>query len=273
MPAQRAQTANDTAKSARAAPNLLGGFDENLGFPLADPYWRSYFAAENCEIDEATDLDALTAQLLAHKYGFSYLPSANYFVLRSDPFYRGIASARSPRSGVPLQNSVLVVAKSNPVTDWHKLRGARLGYINAYCTTSYFAPSILLAREGLVLDAFFDGFAVAPWQGQIDAVVDGSIDATMVYEDVWLSRAGNAQKTKIIARLDGLPTPVFIARTDAAEAFTSNLTHRLLTFASKPLPGALYAGFGAYQEAHMARFFAELERLPGMAKLGGNARA
>jgi phosphonate transport system substrate-binding protein len=273
MPEQRAQSGKDNSKRASAAPNLLGGFDENLGFPLADPYWRSYFSTEDCEIDEATNLDTLTAQLLAHKYGFAYLPSANCFFLRSDPFYRGIASARSPRSGMPLQNSVLVVAKSNPVTDWHKLRGARLGYINTYCTTSYFAPSILLAREGLVLDTFFNAFAVAPWQGQIDAVVDGSIDATMVYEDVWLSRAGNAQKTKALARLDGLPTPAFIARSDASDAFTSNLTHKLLTFASKPLPGALYAGFGAYQEAHMARFFAELERLPRMAKMGGGARA
>ena len=271
MPEQRAQSENDNAKGARPAPALLGAFDENLGFPLADPYWRSYFAGY--EVDELTDLDALSARLSAHKYGFAYLPSANYFFLRSDPLYRGIASARSPRSGLPLQNSVMVVAKSNPVTDWHKLRGARLGYINTFCTTSFFAPSILLSREGLQLQSFFDAFAVAPWQGQIDAVVDGTIDVTMVYEDVWLSRAGNAQKTKIIARVDGLPTPAFIVRTDASDAFTSNLTHKLLTYAAKPMPGALYAGFGAYQEAPMQSFFAEIERLPGMAKMGGGARA
>jgi phosphonate transport system substrate-binding protein len=278
MAGQRAQSpgtnaADPNVKGARSAPALLGGFDENLGFPIADPYWRSYFATENCEVDELTDLNALTANLSAHKYGFSYLPSANCFFIRSDPFYRGIASARAPRSGLPLQNSVMVVAKSNPVTDWQNLRGMRYGYINTFCTTSFFAPSILLAREGLALETFFDAFAVAPWQGQIDAVVDGAIDVTMVFEDVWLARAGNAQKTKIIARVDGLPTPAFIARTDASDAFTSNLTHKLLTYAAKPMPGALYSGFGAYQDAHMQRFFAELERLPGMSKMGGGARA
>jgi phosphonate transport system substrate-binding protein len=131
----------------------------------------------------------------------------------------------------------------------------------------------VLAREGQGLQSFFNAFAVAPWQGQIDAVVDGSIDVTMVYEDVWLSRAGNAQKTKVIARLDGLPTPAFIMRADASEVFATNLTHQLLTYAAKPMPGALYAGFGPYQDAHMQRFFAELERLPGMAKMGGGARA
>ena len=61
-------------------------------------------------------------------------------------------------------------------------------------------------------------------------------------------------------------------RAHASDAFTSNLTHKLLTYAAKPMPGALYAGFGPYQEAHMQRFFAEIERLPGMAKLGGGAR-
>jgi len=77
-----------------------------------------------------------------------------------------------------------------------QLKGAKLGYINTYCTTSYFAPSILLARDGLALNDFFDAFAVAPWQGQIDAVVDGRIDATMVYEDVWLARPSNAAETR-----------------------------------------------------------------------------
>ncbi len=64
------------------------------------------------------------------------------------------------------------------------------------------ATAILLAREGQTLTSFFDAFPVAAWQGQIDAVLDGSIDATMVYEDVWLAQLRNAAHTKILARLD-----------------------------------------------------------------------
>lgn len=250
------------AARVQSAPRLNGGFDANLGFPQTDPYWASYFAALGCAVSNFTDLGALTASLLAHRFDFSYLPSANCFYLRDDTAYRGVASALSPRTKTPAQNSVFVVKSSNPATRWQDLRGARLGYINTYCTTSYFAPSILLAREGQDLASFFDAFAVPAWQGQIDAVIDGSIEATMVYEDVWLARPGNAAHTKILARLDGLPTPAFIARKELDPAFSAKLKEALLDFTPANGRELLYAGFGDYQDALMQRFFAELEQLP-----------
>ena len=154
--------------------------------------------------------------------------------------------------------------RSNPATSWQQLKGAKLGYINTYCTTSYFSPSILLARDRLALNDFFDAFAVPPWQGQIDAVVDGQIDATMVYEDVWLARPSNAAETRVIARLDDLPTPPVIALTGLDAAFTSKLTTALIAYEPKPAPGMLYARFASYQDMRMRRFFAELEKVPGI---------
>ena len=244
---------------------LHGGFDANLDFPLLDSYWAPLLKSGRCQIASFTDLEALTEALLAHLLDFSYLPSANCFFLRRDPLLHGLVSACSSRTGKPAQNSVLVVKQSNPATSWRDLRGKRLGYINTYCTTSYFAPSILLAREGLRLNAFFDAFAVPAWQGQIDAVIAGSIDATMVYEDVWLARAQNAAATRIIDRLDGLPTPPFVARTDIDGAFTASLKAALLAYKPSVTPSMLYAGFAPYQGDAMQRFFAELETIPGMA--------
>jgi ABC-type phosphate/phosphonate transport system substrate-binding protein len=241
------------------------GLDTNLQFPEGDPYWAPFLA--RCEVAHYTDLDALTTRLLRRDLDVSYLPAANYFFLRGDPAYRGLASARSALTAATEQSSVLIVVMSSPVANWHALEGARLGYINTYCTTSYFAPAILLALEGLALEDFFRAVPVAPWQGQIDAVVAGAIDATMVYEDVWLARADNAQKTRVIARLDDLPTPVFIGRTDN-EPFTSKLERKLIGFAEKAAPGALYAGFSSYQGECLERFFAELARIPGMDKVG-----
>ena len=252
------------AARVQSEPRLNGGFDANLGFPQTAPYWASHFAALGCAVSSVTDLGVLTASLLAHRFDFSYLPSANCFYLRDDTAYQGLASARSPRTMRPAQNGLFVVRSSNPATRWQELRGARLGYINTYCTTSYFAPSILLAHEGQELASFFDAFPVAPWQGQIDAVIDGSIDATMVYEDVWLARPGNAARTKILARLDDLPTPVFIARKDLDPAFSSKLKEALLGFTPANGGELLYAGFDDYQDARMQRFFAELEQLPGL---------
>jgi len=249
---------------AQSALKLKGAFDANLDFPQLDPYWASYFADDSCTVASFTDLGVLTASLLAHRFDFCYLPSANCFYLRDDTAYQGLASALSPRTKTPAQNSVFVVKSSNPATRWQELRRARLGYINTYCTTSYFAPSILLAREGQALTSFFDAFPVAAWQGQIDAVVDGSIDATMVYEDIWLAHPDNAAHTKILARLDDLPTPAFIARKDIDPAFSSKLKTALLAFTPANGRELLYAGFGDYQDAHMQRFFAELEQLPDL---------
>jgi phosphonate transport system substrate-binding protein len=144
------------------------------------------------------------------------------------------------------------------------LRGKRLGYINTYCTTSYFSPSILLGREGFVLKDFFDAFPVAAWQGQIDTMLSGGIDATMVYEDVWLAQPSNAERTKVLARLDDLPTPPFIVRADMDETLVSQLKATLLGLTAHGTD-PLYAGFAEFQDARMQRWFADLAALPGLA--------
>lgn len=133
------------------------------------------------------------------------------------------------------------------------------------CTTSYFAPSILLAREGLNLESFFNAFPVAAWQGQIDAVIGGSIDATMVYEDVWLAMPDNARRTRVLARLDDLAAPAFIVRSDFDAGIADHLKHALLGLPAEGGPNVLYAGFADYQDARMERLFADLARLPGRA--------
>lgn len=247
-----------------AARCLKGEFDANLELPLSEPYWRQFFQTERCEIASLDDLDELTVALLSHQADFAYLPSANFFFLRNDRTWHGLASALSPRTKLPSQNSVLVVKRTNPATSWEQLKSARLGYINTYCTTSYFAPSILLARAGLALNEFFDAFAVAPWQGQIDAVIGGEIDATMVYEDVWLAQPRNATETRVIARIDGLPTPPVIAAENLESGFISRLTRALVGCKPVASPGMLYAGFASYQDMRMRRFFAELEQVPGL---------
>ena len=240
-----------------------GGFDANLDFPFDDPAWTAFARSTACSITSYTDLDVLTTALRQKLFEFSYLPSSNCFFLRDAP-YRGIVSAMTPITKRAAQSSVFVVAKENPAASWHELRGKRLGYINTYCTTSYFSPSVLLGREGLVLKDFFNAFPVAAWQGQIDAVLSGGIDATMVYEDVWLAQPSNADRTKILARLDDLPTPPFIVRTSMDETLVDQLKQTLLGLTAHG-KDALYAGFAEFQDARMQRWFADLAALPGLA--------
>ena len=87
----------------------------------------------------------------------------------------------------------------------------------------------------------------------------------MVYEDVWLGMPDNARRTKILARLDDLPTPAFIVRSDFDAGIADHLKQTLLALPTEAGPSALYAGFADYQDARMERWFADLARLPGRA--------
>jgi phosphonate transport system substrate-binding protein len=244
---------------------LAGGFDTNLDFDFADPNWAAFARSARCSVTSSTDLDLLTTAVRQQLFDFAYIPSANCYFVQGAPF-RGLVSALTARSRKPAQSSVFVVAKSNPAKSWEDLRGKRYGYINTYCTTSYFSPSILLGRAGYKFTDFFVTFPVAAWQGQIDAVLAGTIDSTMVFEDVWLAKPENAERTKILARLDDLPTPAFIAKSDLAADVTANLKKTLLGMPPATGPDALYAGFTDYQDARMERFFADLAALPGLAR-------
>jgi phosphonate transport system substrate-binding protein len=242
----------------------IGVLDGNLGFPHEDPAWAAFFAAHSCAVSATTNIAALTGDLRKHHPHFAFVPAASCFFLRDDPGYRGLAGALFGRAASSSLSSVLVVRRDSPRAQWQDLNGARLGYINTNCTTSYLAPALLLASEGLALAAFFDLVAVAPWQGQIDAVVAGAVDATMVLEDVWLERPENAEQTRILARRDGLPTPVFLVRADVDAGFAAELKAALLAFAPPAGHHPLCAGFTDYREDLMQRFFADLATAEGI---------
>ena len=119
---------------------MKGGFDANLELPLGDPYWKSLFKSENSDVTSMHDLDTLTAALLEHRIRFLVSTFGQLLLFAQRPFLAGLASALSPRTKALAQSSVFVVTRSNPATSLQQLKGANLGYINTYCTTSYFAP-------------------------------------------------------------------------------------------------------------------------------------
>lgn len=242
-------------------PRISGCFDGNLDFPFDDPHWAPLSRSLNFAATSYTDLDTLVAGVREKLFDLSYLPSSSCYFLRGTP-YSGLVSALTAITRKPQQSSLFVVAKSNPATSWKDLRGKRLGYINTYCTTSYFAPSILLSPDGFVLTQFFHAFPVAPWQGQIDAVLDGTIDATSVYEDVWLKNPENAKDTKVLARVDGLPTPPIIISDALDTELKAKIKSTLLAMQPAAGAGALYSGFTEYNDPLMQKWFANLAALP-----------
>jgi phosphonate transport system substrate-binding protein len=235
--------------------------DQNLGLPACAEPWTSTLAAVGIAAEETADLAAIDQALADHRPDIAYIPTADFhrMVRSGEEHYRGLAIATSKFTGNPRQTSLLVVSADDPATGLKDLTGADYGYINTSCTSSYFAPAILLNRIGETWDTFWHSRPVAAWQGQIDAVVAGKIRATMVLEDVWRTATANAGTTKVIGQYDNCKPPVVIARTNLGQAICGTLLDALLAW--EPDWSGIYGGLKPYYYADVHPFFHDLDQL------------
>lgn len=152
---------------------------------------------------------------------------------------------------------MLVVGSSSEITELERLRGARLGFAHRYCTTSYFAPALLLRERGYSIGDFFAELVVVPaYEGQIDSVIAGRVDATMVQEDVLLKTPDYARTTRVIVRKKRLPTPLVIVDVKAPQGLKHDLTALLLSCESASTQETLFSGFVPYQRQQVEEFIA-----------------
>lgn len=242
-----------------ASGDKIFAHDVNLGFPLDHPDWANFFEGHGWRTAAYDDMGKLTAELQAHAAAAAFLPAANYFFVRNDPAYAGLASGLAMRTGDTTVSSVLVVPKTSVARSILDLKGARLGYINTYCTTSFFAPAILLSEHGVQFDGFFSTRPTGAWQGQIDAMLAGDVDATMVEEGIWQDKPANRASTKIIGKVDRLPGPLVVLARGVERDFASAFLARLLATKTAK-PHQPFAGYAAYCADAVRDFFARCER-------------
>lgn len=235
--------------------------DSNLGLDPECKPWNEVLPGLGITTISTTDLPALDRSVADHEPDIVFMPIADFHrVLASgDRYYRGFAMVTSKFTGNTNLPSVLVVRKDDPATCLADLCGAAYAYINKSCTSSYYAPAILLQRIGRSLSDFFSLRPAAPWQGQIDAVTSGVVRATMVPEDVWTSSASNAETTKIVGRYDEATGALIVVR----DGLDAEVLRRLLdaVIAWKPDPDAIFGGFKPFTEADVADFFRDLDLL------------
>jgi phosphonate transport system substrate-binding protein len=253
-------TAHDPCDSTSGPLSTLA-HDGNLGLPVDDPVWREFLNSHAIRPVAYDDMARLTVDLKRRVQALAYLPAANYFYLRNEAAYEPVASALYAANQSPRLSSVLVVAESSGITALDQLRGRRLGIAHRYCTTSYFAPALVLLDSGHVIADFFAALIqVPPYQGQIDSVLAGRVDATMVQEDVWLKTRTNADTTRVIARRDNLPTPPVIVGTKTSGEFKQELARLLFSHRPTITPTTLFSGFVPYQQEQDEEFFAASAR-------------
>lgn len=262
-------TAHDSPQphASTSGPSPTLAHDSNLGLPVEDPAWREFLDRHGIQVAAYDDMAQLTVDLKQSVKACAYLPAANYFYFRDDPAYEPVASALYAADQTPRFSSLLVVAKSSGITALDQLRGRRLGYVHRYCTSSYFAPALVLLENHAALADFLAALIpVPPYQGQIDAVVAGRVDATMVQENVWLSTPANAEATRVITRKDDLPSPLVIIGANTSGEFKRDLRQLLFSHRPRITPTTLFSGFVPYQRQQVEEFFAASVRaLPALA--------
>ncbi len=248
------------------APKPIFAHDANLGFQVDDALWSGFLERHGIEVAPYRDMAKLTRDLKAEPVSFAYLPAANYFYLREQGAYQPLASAVYAASGSSSFASLLVVAAGSDIAILDELRGRKLGYAHRYCTSSYFAPAILLHEHSLDIDDLFAQLVeVPPYEGQIDAVMSGRVDATMVEEDVWRKDEANARDTRVIGRRDGLPTPLLIVAKEASQTLADELSELALSHRPETTAETLFAGFVPYERKRVEGFYGLAEH--GLARV------
>lgn len=237
-------------------------FDSNLPIDMEDDTLVAVLREFDVSVEGTTDLPAIGRAVAAHEPDVAYIPSADWHrsIGKGDWHYRGLVMPTSKFTGLHDLPSVLVVRKDDTAASLKDLRGASYGYINQSCTSSYFPPAVMLVKEGIRADQFLDMRPVKAWQGQVDAVIDGEVRATMVPEDVWRTTDANAETTKVIDRYDDGKPAIIVARHDLDPKLRAALTDALVQWV--PPWSSVYGCFKPFYYADVHFFFHELDKLP-----------
>ncbi len=239
--------------------------DSNFGLSVEARPWNEFLPAHGIVAEASNDLPHIDRVLAAHEAEIGYIPIADFHRLtgKGDQTYRGLAMAMSKFTGQAKQTALLTVLKDDPARSIADLEGAKFGYINNSCSSSYFPPAIMLQRLGKKLSAFLDMTQVKPgptWQGLIDAVIAKEVRATMVLEDTWNALPKNAEATKVIGQYTGGLQGVVIARHDLDPAVRAALLDELLAWT--PPWDTVYGGFKPFYPADVHALFHDLGQLP-----------
>lgn len=239
--------------------------DKNFGLSVDEKPWSDFLPAHGITAEATADLVHIHQSLADHQPDIAYIPIADFHRLtrKGDHHYRGLAMAMSKLTGQARQSSLLVVRKDDPAKSIDDLHGAKYGYINESCSSSYFPPAILLQRQGKKLADFMHIMQVKPgptWQGLIDAVVSKEVRATMILEDAWHSLSKNSEDTKIIGHYTGSLYGVVLVREGLNDATCKTFLDALLSWT--PPWNTVYGGFKPFYYADVHSFFHDLDQLP-----------
>jgi hypothetical protein len=101
---------------------------------------------------------------------------------------------------------------------------SKLGRVNCYCTTSFWAPLIYIMCH-FANDNSVQFINTNSFQDMLFKVADQKIDSAMVWDSVLQEHPQAAGKVEALAVQDDLPTPIIIANRNIPEDLKGTLTH------------------------------------------------
>ncbi len=237
-------------------------FDDNLGLPSGfvdalDATVRAH-GASGCEAVSFHDVGAMLGAFDRREVAIAFAPAGSLPYVASA--FDVIAEASfGPEHETALRSALRVRASDGAVT-LDDIATRKIGCVNRYCTTSYWAPMILLERESPGMSrAPLDFHEAAGFDDMLRAVVDGRTDGAMVWDAVALRDAEAANKTQASVVHDDLPCPLLIAN----EALVGDIRTAVAAFATayrSDDPAAFFNGFTVPNAERIERFRAGMAR-------------
>lgn len=224
------------------------GFDDNLGLPpgVAD--------APDIEPVSFHDIGALLDAFISGDLDACFAPAGSIPTLGDTPY---VLVAQAQVHGSPRLHSRMVMRRGDALDEPEATITAPTGYINEWCTTSYWAPMILLraaTEPGTALpfrpaDGFDDLLA---------GVVEGRSDVAMVWDQVLARHPDHAAAIEVLGELTDLPAPIVYGRADLGDDDRQRLADALT---GSPIddPHSFFDGFAAPDTATIEAFARELE--------------
>jgi ABC-type phosphate/phosphonate transport system substrate-binding protein len=166
--------------------------------------------------------------------------------------------------------SKLVVRADAPEVTLDILATSAIGFINEYCTTSYWAPMITLIEE-VPAGGALPFRACTGFDDLLAAVVEGRVDVGMVWDRVLARHPAEAVRTRAVAVDADLPGPLVYARGDLSAAEARVLRR---TFLDARVEGAasFFDGFAEPDDECVSHFARRMAAVRSHYKLGSRAR-
>lgn len=230
--------------------DLILGYDSNLGLP------QEFTQKTNIKTKSYEDLRLLLEDFEENQLGFVFIPAGTLPYIRGN--YHILAQATLGSERQNRLTSKLVINKNcasfNPAT-------AKLGRVNPYCTTSFWAPLIYFMQQSEPKETlhFVD---TQGFQDMLNKVADQTLEAAMVWDVILADNPGAAEKVNILGELNTLPAPVVISHLDVIDNFKNPFTS--LVFQDKK---SFFNGFGMADRHSLDYFLSQIKEVVHYFKL------